>query len=381
MLAIVQMAHLRKENTAMAKNVADPRRKSKKVELLDGERVFVGLDVHKGTYSVALYVDGRGQVAEWTQPASPDTLIRKLHPIKSQVARVVYEAGPTGFTLYRALIEVGFDAGVIAASHTPNPSVPEDKTDRIDCRKLAFLAAKDMLHPIDVPTPQEEDDRQWLRRRDQVNNDVRRAKHRIRSLLLQYGIAEPEGLKHWSKAACRALEGLEVRPGIRLALDSLLEELRQREAERDRLTRCIKALAEQDRHKVTASLLQTVPGVAHLTAMTLILEMPRPERFHSREQVSAYQGLAPSIRQSGKTEHRGRLRKSGDKRLRTALVRSAWQWVAHDPWAKEHFKQLCGKLRVPQKALVAMARRLGILLWRMATRGEIYVPRSVGATG
>jgi transposase len=379
MMTIVQMAHLRKESTAMAKNVANPRRKSKKVRLLDGERVFVGLDVHKKTYSVALYVDGRGHVAEWTQPASPDALIRKLQPIQSQVARIVYEAGPTGFTLYRALIEAGFDAAVIAASHTPNPAVREDKTDRIDCRKLAFLAAKDMLHAIDVPTPEEEDDRQLLRRRDQVNNDAKRAKQRIKSLLLQHGIPEPEGLKHWSKAACWALEELELRPGVRFALDSLLEELRQREAERDRLTRAIKALAEEERHQVTASLLQTVPGVAHLTAMTFILEMPRPERFLSREQVSAYQGLVPSIHQSGKTEHRGRLRKSGDKRLCTALVRSAWQWVIHDPWAKEKFKQLCRRLRVANKALVAMARRLGILLWRMATRGEVYIPRSVDA--
>jgi len=364
----------------MAKNVANARRKSKKVRLLDGERVFVGVDVHKKTYNVALYSNERGHLKHWRQPAEPETLIHALQAFEVQVAHVVYEAGPTGFMLYRMLVDAGFNADVIAASHTPNPSVPKDKTDKIDCRKLAFLAARDMLHPIDVPTPQEEDDRQVLRRRGQVNKDVKRTKQRIRSLLLQHGIPEPEGLDNWSKAACRALEELELRPGARLALDSLLDELRQREAERKRLTRCIEALAEEDRHKATASLLRTVPGVAHLTAMTFILEMPRPERFHSREQVSAYQGLAPSVHQSGNTEHRGRLRKSGDKRLRTALVLSAWRWVACDPWAKERFKQLCRKLRVPQQAIVAMARRLGILLWRMTTRGEVYIPHGVGAT-
>jgi len=372
------MAHLRKEYTAMAKNVAGTRRKSKTLRLLDGERIFVGVDVHKETHSVALCSDRRGHLKHWKQPAAPETLLRALQAYQPQVAHIVYEAGPTGFTLYRKLIAAGFDADVIAPSHTPTASADRNKTDRLDCRNLAFLDAKGMLHPIDVPTLQEEEDRQLLRRRDQVSRDVKRTKVRIRSLLLQHGIAEPHGLAHWSKAALAALEELHLCPGLRATLDSLLEELRQREAERNRLTRSIKALADEDRHKATASVMQTVPGVGHLTAMTLILEMPRLERFDTREQVSAYQGLAPTVHQSGQTEHRGRLNQCGNSRIRTALVLAAWRWVALDPWARERFKALCVKLRQRQKAIVAMARRLGVLLWRLVTRGEVYLPRPVG---
>jgi len=62
----------------MAKNVAGTRRKSKTLRLLDGERIFVGVDVHKATYSVALCSDRRGHLKHWKQPAAPETLIRTL---------------------------------------------------------------------------------------------------------------------------------------------------------------------------------------------------------------------------------------------------------------------------------------------------------------
>src|SRR6516225_4602253 len=81
---------------------------------------------------VAVVTNLRGLVATWTQPASPDLLVDRLHPIRTQVAQVVYEAGPTGFALVRRLRAGGYSAEVIAPSKIPTMPGPEAKSDRLD---------------------------------------------------------------------------------------------------------------------------------------------------------------------------------------------------------------------------------------------------------
>src|SRR3954471_10591003 len=84
-----------------------------------GEVAHVGVDVHKASYHVAVVSDRRGLVATWTQPADPGLLVERLKPITAQVAQVVYEAGPTGFSLVRGLRAAGLGAEVIAPSKIP----------------------------------------------------------------------------------------------------------------------------------------------------------------------------------------------------------------------------------------------------------------------
>lgn len=104
---------------------------------------------------------------------------------------MAYEAGPTGFGLARELSGHGFNNTVVAPSHIPTLPGKQPKTDGLDCRKLARMAAKGMLRGVYVPSEQQEDDRQVLRLREQFVPDLRRAKHLIKSFLLQHGIAEP----------------------------------------------------------------------------------------------------------------------------------------------------------------------------------------------
>src|SRR5947209_6433558 len=92
---------------------------SSTIRLDDGEVLHVGVDAHKATYHVALLSDRRGFLSTWVQPADPELLASKLKPFRDQVARVVSEAGPTGFTLTRRLRDAGLQAEVIAPSKTP----------------------------------------------------------------------------------------------------------------------------------------------------------------------------------------------------------------------------------------------------------------------
>ena len=138
------------------------------VRLDQGETVHVGVDVPKATYHVALYSGSRGLLAAWVQPARAEVLIERLRPIQGQVAQVVSEAGPTGFGLARRLRAEGCSAEVIDTSKLLTPVGQEAKCDRLDCRRLALLASKGLLHPVRVPTEQEEADRQVLRLREHL---------------------------------------------------------------------------------------------------------------------------------------------------------------------------------------------------------------------
>jgi transposase len=211
--------------TAKMRRRSVVRTSSDPLRLEPGETVHVGVDVHKATFHVAVCSNARGLLTTWVQPARPEVLLERLRLIRAQVAQVVYEAGPTGFTLVRRLRAEGLPAQVIATSKVLAPVGPEAKSDRLDCRRLAFLSSKGLLHPVRVPTAQEEADRQVLRLREQLVRKARSVQQQIKALLLQHGIAEPAGLGHWVERAIEALRQLELAPELRFCLDVLLDEL------------------------------------------------------------------------------------------------------------------------------------------------------------
>ena len=124
------------------------RRKGKPIRLLEEETAFVGVDVHKKTYTVAVWTEQREFVARWVQPADPAVLCSRLEPIRSQLGGIAYEAGPTGYGLYHELRRKGWPIFVVAPSRTPRAPGRKGKTDRLDARKLARLMGKPMLCPI-----------------------------------------------------------------------------------------------------------------------------------------------------------------------------------------------------------------------------------------
>src|SRR5262249_48519056 len=329
-------------------------------------------DVHKASYSVALYSVDRGLLTTWIQPARPELLIERLQPTRGAVAQVVYEAGPTGFGLARRLRAEGYTAQVIAPSKLLAPVGPEAKSDRLDCRRLAQFSSKGLLDPVRVPTEQEEADRQVLRLRELLVRKTHSIQSQIKSFLLQHGIAEPAGLGHWSKKSVAMLRGLAPLPELRFCLDLLLDELAHAQEQVRRVTVRLKELADADRHRQATAVLCSVPGVGVLTAAAFRLELPEPERFDHEGQVARMTGLAPQVRQSGETRREGGLLKSGNARLRTVLVEAAWRWIRSDETAARRYRQLVANTGSGKKAIVAMARRLGVLLWQLSVRGEPY---------
>lgn len=132
------------------------------------DEIYVGLDVHKDIYHVAMWHNGRiGCV--YSMAPDNNRLLRDLQQIRSSLKNVVYEAGPTGYGLVRLLRSAELPAEVVATTKTARMADSSAKTDRLDCRQLAEYAAKGLLTFVAVPTHQQEADRQVVRLRDHIS--------------------------------------------------------------------------------------------------------------------------------------------------------------------------------------------------------------------
>ena len=265
----------------------------------------------------------------------------------------------------RRLIRAGIPVIVAAPSRIPRPVAATSKTDRLDGRKLAEYAAMGMLRPIALPTEEEEGFRALVRRRHRLTDSIRRAKQRVRGLLLQFGIPEPAGLDHWGKAAVEEVGQLSLPPGADETRNSLLRELFFLCQEREAIEEKLRRFCRSPEHASRVKAMKTVPGVGEIVAATFAAEVFRPGRFHRPEEVTSYLGLAPVVRQSGSGKARARIRPVGQRRLRSLLIEAAWMWKQRDPGAEAFYRRILGRSGLPQKAIVAVARKLAVLLWRL----------------
>ncbi len=337
------------------------------------DRLYVGVDTHKRSYSVSIWsVKASRIIHQEIEPADPESLMDRLAPIRPQIAQVVYEAGPSGFGLARRLVSTGYPAAVVSPGATPMAVVREAKTDRLDSGRLAEYAAKGLLKAIYVPTEEEEMERQVVRLREQMLRRVQRQKVQIKSFLLYHGLPEPLGLEHWSQTSRTAMRTLAVRVELRLSLDLMLDDLGYAEEQLAKITERIRALAATERFAARVERLRTIPGIGRLTAMVVLTELPSAGRFDHAGEVVKMMGLAPQVRQSGETRRGGGLMPSGNRRLRTTLVEAAWRWKFRDERAREQYRRLVRNTGSAQKAIVGVARKLGIIMWRMLTQETVY---------
>ena len=195
----------------------------KNVNLTSDDEVFIGVDVHKKSYHVALFLNDTPAI-DFRMCAEPKQLHKKLEPMACSIKDIVYETGPTGYGLARYLRKNKLPANVVAASKIPRPVGANDKTDRLDSRKLAEYSAKGLLCPITIPTPKQEADRQLYRMRHRQALQFAKVKVQIKSFLLMHGIKEPDGLANWTIAGVGKLRDIHLIDTLRLSLDELLSD-------------------------------------------------------------------------------------------------------------------------------------------------------------
>ncbi|NDL60255.1 IS110 family transposase [Phytoactinopolyspora mesophila] len=286
------------------------------------ERTSVGLDVHARSV-VAAAIDGHtGEVFKARLTPSQAQVLGWIGKLPGPCA-VVYESGPTGFGLARALTAAGWRCEVAASSKLQRPAGDRVKTDARDALQLARLLRLDEIVSVRIPSLAEEAARDLVRAREASRADLMRARHRLSKLLLRHGIVYSGG-KAWTELHERWLrrQRFDAIP-TQAAFDDAYETVVLATARRARLDEKITALAGDSEFTPVARRLGCLRGISTLTGFALAAEIGDWQRFTGAS-IGAYLGLVPSEHSSGQSRTRGAITKTGNTHVRRLLVEAAW---------------------------------------------------------
>jgi len=289
------------------------------------ERTSVGLDVHARSVAAAAIDGVTGELAQSKLTPSYDHIRSWVQDLPGPVA-VTYEAGPTGFGLYRALSSAGIRCEVAAPSKLQKPSGDRVKTDAKDALHLAKLLRLDQITSVAIPSVDQEAARDLVRAREDCRGDLMRARHRLSKLLLRHGIVYYGGDawtgKHDTWLRNEALNQLKTR-ATRLTFDSDYDNVLTVKARRDRLDLAIGEMAADSEFTPLVHRLGCLRGVSSLTGLALAVEIGDWDRFTGNT-IGSFVGLVPSEYSSGASRAQGSITKTGNTHVRRLLVEAAW---------------------------------------------------------
>jgi transposase len=292
--------------------------------------LFVGLDVHKDTIAVAYAAEDRtadvvalGTIG--TRQCDIDKLIRKLAS-KGATLVVAYEAGPSGYWLYRYLTRRGLSCAVVAPSLIPRKPGDRVKTDRRDAVTLARLLRSGDLTSIYVPTVDDEALRDLSRAREDAVHDLKRSKVRLKAFLLRQDIRY-EGRANWNAAHLRWLAQVVCpTPAQQIVFQEYVHAVTEQTERLQRLEAELHAAVKTWRRQPVVDAVRALRGVDLIGAVTLIAEVGDLTRFDTPRKLMSYLGLTPSEYSSGAHRHQGGITKAGNGHARRALVEGAWAY-------------------------------------------------------
>jgi len=351
--------------------------KERRGYILRNEKVFVGLDDSKKTWSLCVRSGGT-IVHETSMPARYEVLHNYFNnKFPECQIEVMYEAGFRGFELHDQLVADGWDCVVTPPHTVTQEKVQRKKNDRTDCRRLAKNLENGDYHSCFVPDKGLREDRQISRTYGQVQTDITRVRNRIRRMLEFHGLDNDLPAGRWSGTAYNRLRQhlaeIEMSDSLWFSFEVMFRELEHLQQLKKELLLKLRKLAKNDRYKESVRLLMSAPGIGMLTATRLMLEWGDVSRFGRKEEFASFLGLVPSDYSSGDQEHRGHITKQGNRSVRRWLVESSWIAIRYDPVLLEKFRQVLRHCGSKKKAIVAVARKLALRLRRALLSGEPYV--------
>lgn len=308
-----------------------------------------------------------------------------LHLPANTPVKSCYEAGRDGFWLHRCLLADGIDNQVVDSSSIEvKRRARRTKTDGLDVVKLLTMLIRyhngepTVWSVTQAPTVEQEDQRHLHRQLSDLKTDRTRHINRLKGLLASQGVILPVGNDFLEKVkSARLWDGSPIPPGLMARLErdyrSLIfieGQIDELKAERRELIRRSDAPAvEQVRQ------LMTLRGIGENSAWVFVMEFFAWRHFHNRREVGALAGLAPTLYQSGDLARERGISKAGNRLIRAMAIEIAWSWLRFQPqsdlsvWYKERYGQ--GAKRQRKVGIVAVARKLLIVLWRYLNFGEI----------
>jgi len=292
-------------------------------------KLYVGMDVHKESIDVATGDETRGEVRHYGRVGgdleSVKRLCRKLEATAKELV-FVYEAGPSGFWIYRFLRARGHACWVVSPGLTPRSNADRVKTDRRDALKLCRLARAGELSSIHVPDETDEAMRDLVRTREDAVSMLRQTRQRLGALLLRNNIRYNKKTA-WTAAHRRWIAELKLpHRSQHIAFEEYVSAIQDADGRIERLEGSIRDELAQWRWKPVVEALQAFRGIRAIHAVRLVAELGDMSRFANARHLMGYLGLVPSEDSTGPRRRQGAITKTGNSSARRALVEAAWAY-------------------------------------------------------
>ena len=331
---------------------------------------YAGIDVSLEASSICV-VDASGKIIKEAKVLSePEALIAWFQALPFTLARIGLEAGPLSQWLYAGLKDAGFAAELLETRHVRDAfkAMPV-KTDRNDARGIAQLMRLGWFRPVHCKSMPAQETRAFLTARKLVQSKLLDVQMSLRGILRGFGLKVGRTTK--AGFAWRIRELTEHHPALKTIAKALLAVHAVLLRELNGFETQVRKLARGDNR---VRLLMTAPGVGPIVGLTYVGAIDDPARFSSSKTAGAHFGMTPKKYQSGEIDITGRISKIGDKGVRTALYEAA-HVILTTPVKGGALKSWAAKLAKRsgmQKAKVALARKLAVILHRMLADGSAF---------
>lgn len=291
---------------------------------------YVGFDTAKKKHALAVAEGGRNGEVRYvgeidTSPATVEKVIRKLADRYAKL-HVCYEAGPTGYGLYRQVEALGHDCAVVAPSLIPKRAGERVKTNRRDAVTLARLHRAGELTSVWVPGAIHEAVRDLVRAREAAAEDRRKKRQQLLAFLLRHGRIF-NGLKHWTAGHLRWLAQQKFEhPAQQIVFQDAINAIEDAAARLRGLDQQLAAIVPKWSMAPVVAAYQAMRGVSLLVAVTFAAEVGDVRRFDNPRQLMSFLGLVPSERSTGEAVRRAGLTLAGNRRARRVLIEGAWTY-------------------------------------------------------
>ena len=363
--------------------------------------VYVGMDVHKESYTVCCYTFDADKIQYQQKIASDCRLVlkyleqvRKHFPIDTEYV-CGYEAGCLGYTLYDQLTDHGVKCIILAPTTMAVTNTNRVKTDRKDAGNIARCLAFNTYSEVHVPTDEDNAIKEYIRMRDDQKKMLKSIKQQILAFVLRHGQRFEGGKTYWTIAHVTWLKSLKLKGVFQDALDEYLITYEYLNDKIKRLDLRIEELALDERYDGNVKKLSCLIGVKTHTALSVVVEIGDFARFAKAEKFASFLGLVPSEDSSGDNRNRHGITKAGNSHLRRLLVEAAQgytrgtighksialkkrqqgnkpQFIAYADKANERLRRRFYRMTLKKGlnrniATTAIARELACFMWGMMT--------------
>ena len=364
--------------------------------------VYVGMDVHKESFSLCCYTNEKEE-AEYCQKvkAHYSKVLNYLDAMRfhygdDAVFICGYEAGCLGFTLYHQLTQHHVKCIILAPTSMAKPAGKKKvKTDRLDAALIARCMAHHDYSPVHIPTDKDEQVKEYIRMRSDHKAALKKVKQQISAFCLRHNYRYETTRSHWTQAHLNWLRSLKPEGLYEEILSEYLSTYDQLTDKLERLDKRIEELASDTDYQEKVRKLSCFLGIKTHTALTTIVEVGDFKRFPSAQKFAGYLGLVPGEDSSGGSHNGLGITKAGNSHVRMLLVEAAQSYTrgragcksqtlkarqygntaqvityadkANERLRRKYYRMVLTQNKKPNVAKTAIARELSCFIWGMMT--------------